>query len=55
MINRVLYTRCEDLFEKCKNYDVISLDIFDTSLIRLVDSPEDVFDIVGKKNRTKRI
>ena len=49
MINRVLYTRCEDLFEKCKNYDVISLDIFDTSLIRLVDSPEDVFDIVGKK------
>lgn len=31
------------------NYDVISFDIFDTTIIRICDSPRDVFKIVAKK------
>lgn len=43
-----VYSSISQLYGKCLNYDIISFDIFDTALIRLVKSPEDVFEIVGK-------
>lgn len=39
----------ENLYKKCKQFDVISFDIFDTALIRKVEFPSDIFDIVGLK------
>ncbi|MCI9023870.1 MAG: hypothetical protein HFG92_05415 [Dorea sp.] len=44
----LFYTDIDKLINYCIKYDVISFDIFDTSLVRLTDAPEDVFDIVGK-------
>lgn len=41
------------LTEKCKKYDVISFDVFDTLLKRDVMSPTEVFDLVEKKLDTK--
>ncbi len=37
------------LIEKITDYDVISFDIFDTLILRNVERPEDVFDVVGAK------
>jgi predicted HAD superfamily hydrolase len=37
------------LVEKLINYDVISFDIFDTLLFRLVNEPTDIFDLVGQQ------
>ena len=39
----------EELYAKCENYDVISFDIFDTALIRRVEYPTDLFDIISIK------
>ena len=35
------------VIEKIKPFDVISFDIFDTALYRNVDTPTDIFDLVG--------
>ncbi len=35
--------------KKITDYDVISFDIFDTLILRNVERPEDVFDVVGTK------
>lgn len=40
---------CREWTKKCKEYDLISLDIYGTSLIRLVASPEDVFFRIEKR------
>lgn len=37
----------DDVIEKINNYDVVSFDIFDTVLYRNVDTPTDIFDLVG--------
>lgn len=39
--------------DRCSDYDFISLDIYGTSLIRLVETPEDVFRRVEKKTGIK--
>ena len=44
----LLYTSLDKLIKHCEKYDVISFDIFDTALTRVVDSPEKVFHIIGK-------
>ena len=49
MFSRIFSTECSELYSRCKHYDVISIDIFDTSLIRLVNKPEEIFKIVGEK------
>lgn len=36
----------EDLFEKTKQFDVVSFDVFDTLLTRAVEKPADIFNIV---------
>lgn len=51
MFRRIFNTDYSELYNRCKHYDAISIDIFDTSLIRLVDRPEDIFKIVGEKLR----
>ena len=51
MFSSIFSTEYSKLYNRCKYYDVISIDIFDTSLIRLVDRPEEIFEIVGKKLR----
>lgn len=40
----------QKLYAEIDKYDVISFDIFDTMLLRLVNSPRDVFYIVGRKS-----
>lgn len=40
--------RAGRLIKICKNYDFISLDIFDTTLIRLTDEPSDIFGMMEK-------
>ena len=37
----------EEMFEIVKNFDVISFDIFDTALLRKVEFPSDIFDIMA--------
>lgn len=44
----LFYTDIDKLINYCIKYDVISFDIFDTALVRVTDTPEEVFDIVGK-------
>lgn len=39
----------QQLAEKLKEYPVISFDVFDTLILRPVDSPADVFDLVGAR------
>lgn len=39
--------------KRIDKYDVISFDIFDTLLTRLVDFPTDIFDLVGEKTNNK--
>ena len=51
MFSRIFSTECSELYNRCKHFDVISIDIFDTSLIRLVNRPEEIFKIVGEKLR----
>lgn len=35
------------LTERVKEYDIISFDVFDTLILRNIERPEDVFDLVG--------
>ena len=35
------------LYRKIDKYDVISFDIFDTLIIRAVNNPKQIFDVVG--------
>jgi HAD superfamily hydrolase (TIGR01549 family) len=43
----------EKIIGKLMKYDVISFDIFDTLILRMVEKPEDVFNIIGlRKNIT---
>lgn len=53
-IKEYLTTRetVEELYQKCNNFDVISFDIFDTALLRKVEYPVDIFDVVGVKIRS---
>lgn len=44
----LFYTEIDKLINCCIKYDIISFDIFDTALVRVNDTPEEVFDIVGK-------
>lgn len=37
----------DDIIRAISEYDVISFDIFDTALYRIVDNPKDIFDLVG--------
>ena len=37
----------EEMFEIVKKFDVISFDIFDTALLRKVEFPSDIFDIMA--------
>lgn len=39
----------ENLYSKCRQFDVISFDIFDTAILRKVEFPVDIFDVVGLK------
>lgn len=43
----------EAWISRCTDYDFISLDIYGTSLIRLVEKPEDVFSRVEKRSGIK--
>lgn len=42
----------DQLYNKCKNFDVVSFDIFDTAILRKVEYPADIFDVVGIKLRS---
>lgn len=37
----------DEVFNMVKNYDIISFDIFDTALLRKVEFPADIFDIMS--------
>ncbi len=37
------------LIIKCRNFDIISVDLYDTTLIRIFDKPEDVFSYIEYK------
>lgn len=39
----------QDLFNKVKNYEYVSFDIFDTLIKRDVPLPTDLFDVLGYK------
>lgn len=39
----------QQLIEKIENVEIVSFDVFDTLIKRCVNTPEDVFDVVGKQ------
>lgn len=42
------YAKTKDtLYQKLKNYDVISFDIFDTLITRMIVSPNDIFELIN--------
>lgn len=47
-----VYPALTDIQKKLVDVDVISFDVFDTLLLRRVASPEDVFELIGKKLNT---
>lgn len=45
----LFYTNLDKLLYLCKKYDIISFDVFDTALIRMTTTPEEVFVIMSKR------
>lgn len=44
-----IYPAISKMVKKVSKYDVISFDVFDTLMLRRVNSPEDVFELIGEK------
>ncbi len=41
----------DELVSKLSKYDVISFDVFDTLIFRMLETPKDVFEILGLQHR----